>query len=367
MRGGKILDKPLSYSTYSKGNQKVVFRYIVSVAICIILLGVTKIIINSQKDEMNVWEIKHHYYSHLYSKGNEVEPQLIEKIKNLDDVEGIYPYYNYYQAFQGFLSNIDSTTYFLERKGIVKIMEQLAPKYDTSRIPEENQFKAILSQRVVTNRKLQLGDMTIKDNQTTYQDTFESTLPIGFCPTTVEDNGYYYLILAKKGRVSQMNTAVRAMLPEGVYYEDLASVTKENMHGFSDLEHTFNIIMMVMTLVLSVTTGFLTYMHYLARRREVGILSAIGYSDSMLIKRMSKEILISTIIATILAILIISVIVKGLNIFLAKPNGYMLFKMDLSIIKLLIIVPLFMMIFSLIPTWILLRTTAQVTLVQRGY
>ena len=349
------------------GNYSAVLRYIISVALCIILLGVTKVIINNQKDEMDVLNIKHQYYSFLYSRDQAIGEDLLCSIKALDSVEGIYPYESYYQEFQGFLSNLSSVTYFLDREGIVKIMSQLVPNYATSQIPLNNQREALLSRRVAQNRGLKIGDKIIEESAITYQASFESKLPISFCPTTIEDGGYHYLILAKEGQVDQMNQAIRNILPQGVTYEDIESLKKVNVYDYRTLEQTFNIIMVVMTLGLAMTTGILTYIHYLARRREVGILSAIGYSNQTLIIRMTKEILISTVLATILAIIVIQLIICGFNIFIALPNGYIPFQLGLNALKLLMIIPFFMMGFSLIPTWILLTTTPQVILVQRGY
>ncbi len=361
------MHKPLSYSTYCKGNYSVILRYITSVALCIILLGVTKVIINNQKDELDVWSIKHQYYSFLYSRDQAIGEDLLCSIKALDSVEGIYPYESYYQGFQGFLSNMDSMTYFLDREGIVKIMSQLVPDYDVNQIPPNNQREALLSRRLVKNGGLKIGDKIIEEDAITYQASFESILPIGFCPTAIEDRGHHYLILAKEGQVDQMNQAIRNILPQGIMYEDLESLKKENIYDNRTLEQTFNIIMVVMTLGVAMTTGVLTYIHYLARRREVGILSAIGYSNQTLIIRMTKEILICTVLATILAIIMIQLIISGFNIFVALPNGYIPFQLSLCVLKLLLIIPFFMMVFSLIPTWILLTTTTQVTLVQRGY
>ena len=361
------MHKPLSYYTYCKGNYSVILRYITSVALCIILLGVTKVIINNQKDELDAWNIKHQYYSFLYSRDQAIGENLLSSIRALDSVEGIYPYISSAQAFRGFLSNIDGITYFLDREGIVKIINRLVPDYDVTQIPWNNQQEALLSRRLAKNKGIKIGDEIIEEAEITYQASFESILPIGFCPTTIEDRGYHYLILARKGQIDQMNQAIRDILPRGVMYEDLESLKKENIYDYRTLEQTFNIIMVVMTLGVAMTTGILTYIHYVARRREVGILSALGYCNQTLIIRMTKEILVSTVLATILAIIMIQLVIFGFNIFLALPNGYIPFQLGLNVLKLLMIIPCFMMVFSLIPTWILLTTTTQVTLVQRGY
>ena len=361
------MHKPLSYNTYCRGNYRGVLRYITSIALCIILLGVTKVVINSQQGEMDVWNIKYQHCSFLYSREQAIEEELLSSIKVLDSVEGIYPYISNTQAFQGFLSNINSIIYFLDREGIVKVMNQLVPDYDVSQIPLNNQQEALLSRRLAKNKGIKIGDKIIEEAQITYQASFESILPIGFCPTSIEGRGNHYLILAKEGQVDQMNQAIRNILPQGVMYQDLESLKRENVYDYRTLEQTFNIIMVVMTLGLAMTTGILTYVHYLARRREVGILSAIGYSNQTLIIRMTKEIVISTVLATILAIIMIQLVIYGFNIFIALPNGYIPFQLSLNVLKLIMIIPCFMMVFSLVPTWILLTTTTQVTLVQRGY
>ena len=127
---------------------------------------------------------------------------------------------------------------------------------------------------------------------------------------------------------------------------------------------TFSSVQLIITITCAIATGVTTYLHYYNRRKEIGILKAIGYSDKKILFRISKEIIISSAIALVISILLINLFVLGMNKFLAVPRGYFLFQFDISMLSSMTIIVLAIMIFSLVPTWILLKSVDKISLIE---
>ena len=133
----------------------------------------------------------------------------------------------------------------------------------------------------------------------------------------------------------------------------------------SGVIENWNIIMMMITLMTSTAVGVKMFLHYRNRRAEIGLLSAIGYSQRWLIKRMTKEMILSTLIASFMSSVLLGLFCFGFNQLVNIRNGYETFKIDGSIVSLMITVALFMGTFSCIPTWLMFSKSESVYIAER--
>lgn len=360
--------KPLGYRSYLKGNKWQTLRYMLCLSICIIILVETKLIITSQQKEIRYALTPYHFMTRLESKHNRLIPkEVLKEIEGLEEVEAIYPLSYTITNCNVLFYSIDQYTFFLDKAGIKTLLGRMDPSYKLGGMPVQDGQGVIMASKMLMNQGLSLLDTVPGYNGLYVAGQYEFEGALNFCPTTLDEESVSYLVIPKEGKLEALNEGIRKVVSGEISIIDRAFIQEENQLAYGGVEDNFNIIMMIVTLVTSITAGTLTYLHYYSRRKEMGILSAIGYSNKWMIKRITKEIFVSTGITTAIAMIGIMLLNDLFNRFINEPNGFVRFELDGSVLSVMLMIPLFMMVFSLVPTWILLCTVQKMTLVQRGY
>lgn len=357
---------PLGYRCYLKGNKEQVIKYITCLVICIMLVCITKIIINCQISEMHYYDMEYQYVTVIYFKkwGN-FEEESLKKIESLEEVERLYPCSYSVSNCNSLFMSIDEKTYFVDQEYINYLFEKMGIFYEREKLPSQDSGGAIVSDKLKKMKQYQLGDH-IGDNEKAprCQVFLEYDQCISYVPTTIPKESLVYLALHKQGKREEMNKKLKALLGNEAAVYDLShskEVTKNIMREATD---DFNIVMMLVTFITAMTAGIIMYVHYQGRRSEIALLSVLGYSSKWVIRRMMKEIMISIGIAIMLASILLGIICFVFNRIVNEPNGYAPFKMDESILSLILTVALFMMAFSSIPIWLMLYQKDGVSIVE---
>jgi putative ABC transport system permease protein len=367
------MKKPLSYATYFKGNKKVSTMYILTLIIAILILGITKIILASTDNEMSVTIHQSEIITELhiinYSDENSMHDNMgiINRIKAIDSVESILPAKEVNLPFRYFIGASNQCNYFMKKDDAVKLLNALGVNYSKKDLPEEEEKKAFISERAVKNAGLDIGDKINKNIDATIDKTFVSDFIISVIPTQIPDYSDEYIIIPKSGKLSQMNSEIKNIINSNFELVDNKKVKDDIGMMQKSANDTFFIVLIIISFACSITTGITTYIHYYNRRKEIGIMKAIGYSDKKVVARITKEVTVSTSIALIIAIVLIVTAINILNVCIAQTNGFVPFEFDFGLFSNIIIIPVFMGMFSLVPTWIMLQTIDKMTLIQRGY
>ncbi len=369
------MNKPLSYITFFKGNKKTSTMYILTLVIAILILGITKIILSSSSNEMEVsiqraeklTEMQLLYTDDADSASMLASGEVIKKVRALDSVQSVLPAKRFVSTFRYFIGASESKNYFLRREDAIKLLDCLGVSYNENDLPNEGDNKAFISQRAAINAGLNLGDKILQNVDVTVDKTFISEFPISVIPTDIPDNSDSYIIIPKPDRLAEMNIDIQNIVNDNFELRDYKYNKNRIETMQKSAEDTFFIILIIVTFACSITTGITTYIHYYNRRKEIGIMKAIGYSDKRIVMRITKEVCISTISALLISLALIVVTICVLNVAIANTNGFVAFEFDYSVFLNIIVIPIFMGIFSLVPTWAMLRTMDKITLIQRGY
>ena len=361
------MSDPLGYRCYVKGNRDQVFKYIGCIVICIVILGITKIVINSQVEETKCYYLEYQYVTHIeFNAWGEKEKAAIETIKTYQEVEGVYPCYYSMTNCNTLFMAIDEKIYFVDEACIKLIFQKMGILYDQKKFPEQDSGKAIVSSKVSKLKRYELGEPISGVNEKIYCDSIYNSIQcIDYVPTTVPKESLVYLVIPVKGKREIVNQKLKELIGGQGTVKDLSSSIQGIKSMIDEVTENFNIMMMLITLMTSTAVGMMMYLHYRNRRSEIGLLSAMGYSQRWLIKRMTKEIMISTLIASFISGLLLSVFCFVFNRTVNEVRGYEWFMMDQSIISLIITVTLFMMTFSCIPTWLMLYEKEGVYVAER--
>lgn len=361
------MNEPLGYRCYVRGNKGQVFKYILNLTICMLILSLTKVIINSQIAETKSYDLEYEYVTPIeFKTWGEDEKLIIEKIRSFEDVEGVYPYYYSVANCNTLFMSIDEKTYFVDEAFIKFIFEREGISTKEMKWPKQDSGKAIISSKLSKLKGYQIGDLIKGMNKPIYCEAiYDATQCINYVPTTVSEESLTYLILPVEGKREMVNQKLKEVIKQQGVVKDLSKSLKKTQNMVSGVIENFNIIMMMITLMTSTAVGVKMFLHYRNRRAEIGLLSAIGYSQRWLIKRMTKEMILSTLIASFMSSILLGLFCFGFNQLVNIRNGYETFKIDGSIVSLMITVALFMGTFSCIPTWLMFSKSESVYIAER--
>lgn len=346
---------PLGYWNYYIGNKKEMAKYILCLVFCILILGVTKMVLVSQQREIIFEDNDSFYFSRIcLTKWSHESEQLLEQVEALDEVEAVYPCEFSMNSCNMLFAIVDECAYFMDEEGIKLLLGRLDPKFDLLSLPKQDSGGMVAPSKLVKSQGYRIGDSVCKDRYTYLAAVYDGIFYSEFIPYSVKTGGLYYIVIPKVGQEAKMNEQVKAILDSRADIWDMNRLKRCTEYIFVQVSENFNMIMMVITLMTSITAGVLTYFHYQGRRDEIKMLSALGFSKQWIIGRMTKEIMITTLIAALIAMLFIVFLCSGFNELINRPNGYELFRFDGGIFILITSIASFMMTFSIVPTWIML-------------
>ena len=356
------MNKPLSYESYSKGNKKLIIRYIATIMITAVILGVIQIILDNVGNEIcKNDEILDYVISIKNKEKTAISEDIIKEIESVNGVEYVIPKKTLGLNFVAFASTPDSQIYAFEKDDIDKFLEAIKIDYDLESINSLKENETYITNRIVKNLELKKGDKIDDSYDITYKDQFTSDLLVGVTPVDLAYGSDEYMIIVEEGKMKSVDKEVKDIIKGKCIYDNDQLINKVSL---VDTVGTFNAVKIIITITCAIATGVTTYLHYFNRRKEIGVLKAIGYSDRKILFRISKEISMSSIIALILSIGVINTIVYLLNRLISSKMGYLLFEFDISMLSDMMIVVLSIMVFSLVPTWILLKSVDKISLIE---
>ena len=271
------MKNPLSYLMYFKGNKKVVIRYIATLVITLIILITAKIIIANLNDELSIYSEVDSKVICIYSSDDKlIDKNDIDKIKKINNVDYVMPIKKVQVPFKAFVSSPDSVLYCMKNNDIKKLLDYLDINYSEDVIDDLKKDEVITSNRVKKNKSLTEGEKIAKGTNLKYKSNIETHLLISFTPEEFKYGSEKYLVIPKKGKINEVKSEMKDIVSEKYEIEGENVAIQEAGKNSRD---TFNIAKIIITISCAITTGVTTYLHYFNRKKEFGILKALGYSD----------------------------------------------------------------------------------------
>jgi ABC-type lipoprotein release transport system permease subunit len=174
-----------------------------------------------------------------------------------------------------------------------------------------------------------------------------------------------YMVVFKTGKMEETNLFLRELKDENIKIVGFDEKVRFVTDIFKNYNSLINLMIILTIGFLSVVLGNHSYVHYIHRRREFGILKAMGFSKNKLLLKVGTEITLTTctamLLGTALLLLMEILLIRFymLNIGLAPLS----FKLDL-ILK-LIPIPLSISIFTFIPVSRMIDKIDAITIIER--
>lgn len=337
--------KPLDSLKYIIRNKKKSFSVIACIAAAVFLLYSFQIMLSSIPNSGKLISLTPlEKYSTIYPNGTyALSDYLVSTVRTDKNVARVVPAAGKYTMFSAVTLSSSIGVYEMDIEDIKYYMNALGLKLKEGRLPQHSKDEIILDYRLANNKKLKLGDTIGSDIDR--NEHLEGKYKIvgiteggSICALTLSDKSidkekqysFGMIVFPKKGKEEE----VHALFENYSYLTSITSFSsaKEEMNKqLSTANMTINIIAAIIIVSMAISVGNICYVHFFERRKEFGILNALGYPHNFIIKRAFYEIsfmnfigfslgfLLSIIVGTILKVIFLSY--YGLTISLISKAG----------------------------------------------
>ncbi|MBC8059059.1 MAG: ABC transporter permease [Clostridiaceae bacterium] len=304
--------KPLSALNYSKNNRKKLITSTISIIVAVLFLFVFQTFIKSILDTMYQVNTKaYNIHVRIYSveKDRSITEKIINEIKNDPNVEKIIPFIPYTTRY--IIPASMSTTDILgvRAEDMEYFMKRHKITLKEGRLPLEGNKEVALDLRVAKNKKVKLGDKignsVIKNDSLDGEYTvvglleekdFISLMPYNTSSTSIKLNETNMLqisalVFPKDNKLSQVDTLVSSFSSSDVSALGLNKINKLFNDNMSILK-TLDMICIIAIMVMVISVGSSKYVQFYSRKQEFGVLNALGYTKTLIMKKAFMEILL---------------------------------------------------------------------------
>lgn len=378
-KGGTKM-KPLSYWVYFKNNKRKLLGIILSIAFSMALIGEIQMFMNNMTDN-NARDIeKYKYMSTIMSTKDMIPTDIMEKIRTNKTIDKMIRVNVHWYMLSNIFGTENCEGFNVDAKNIKYLMDNMGLKLTEGSFPQNNEKKIIINENVATSRGIRLGGYVGRDLRHLDSGIYGKYQVCGITKGNniisfiaepegkiATNNTQYeeYVLIPKVGQLKKMNNFLRTLPVKGIKITTYDTGFDDLMFDTKNFDSIFNIVIIIIMLVMAVALGNSSYVHYFQRRREFGLLKAIGYKKSTILLIMMKEIGISCLIGFILGFITL-LLLRWLNDFLFVYNkGLSNFKIDINLFPRIIAIPLFIGIFSMIPISRMLIKIEPISIIER--
>ena len=371
--------KPLSALNYSKRNKKKSASVIACIAVSVFLLYTVQIIFGSieicnKLVRLNAAE----KYSLIYKQENNVpiSSQLITEVKNNENIDRVIPLFQRNTDFANITLSLGVRVYELDKDDMNYYMKMLNIKIKEGRLPKYADCEIAIDYRLAKNKGLKRGDMIGEDAsrkeilQGEYKivGLLDGQVISAITPMDekLDKNKIYsngMMVFPKVGKMKELNQYLDTIRNSAdiVTYDD----TKKDLDmPMKNAEMTINIFAAMIIIAMVVAVGNISYVHFFERRKEFGILRALGYSMRSITLKTFYEISIMNLMGFFLGLLLAIFIGLILKLIFLSPLGVSIsFWSPQGLIQALCI-PIFTTLFSIKPINFMIRKVDPISIIE---
>ncbi|MBW9153856.1 ABC transporter permease [Clostridium estertheticum] len=349
--------KPLSWSKYVTKNKKKTLVIMLTIILGVFLLVITKMIIFSiQTNVYSAW-------AKPFENLSAIVP--IQKNFNLNSKYNIHATYNMHDTYidkifiTGATGRISTYSFFIKNGDLAFICNKINVKLIKGSFPKAGTNQVVIHKSIATNKGLHIGDYIGKEKDNR-ESLLGSYLIVGIVDSdaviSIGDYNYYKEKnpIANSGYIFDKKLYQFNADKDGTSY-NMYTYEKES----NDIKKYGSILILsmnILSIFIYTIVGFfmicMIYVFYNQRKREFGILMAIGYSSDFLIIRCLKEISSMVLSGGLLGIFVGLFTGEILNITIFKSWGQILTVFNMNYL----LEPLILMILLILTSLIIVSS-----------
>ncbi|MDD4295913.1 MAG: ABC transporter permease [Ruminiclostridium sp.] len=375
---------PLSVLTYYRNNRKRSFAVFWAIFISVLLLYMIQMLADSSfYTAERTFVEPQKYYTSITLKGTLIDTEIIESIRGWDSVEKVIPWVFQYINFNCLLGgDTGSRVFTVYGSDINGLMDLLHVKLIEGRMPDPNSREIIVHRLLAKNKELSIGD-TIgshveKDESLKGEYKIvglidgKSIVSFTGLEKWMEINEVYdpfpfgIIIIPKEDQMKDLNRRLEYLPLTDLELRNYELVRNKNLDNNRGFHLIINLINLAVIFIVSVCTGFLTYIYIYQRRAEFALLNAMGYTRRVVLTRSFGEIALLCSAAYVSGILMAIFSGAIIHWWFFYPKGQVIRLWDIQFIIKTSCVPVFAAFFSIISVWWLLAGLDPVSVLEGG-
>ncbi|MDP4180363.1 MAG: ABC transporter permease [Bacillota bacterium] len=374
---------PLSIIRYYLNNKKRFISIVIVIALSVLLLYTIQMLLKSTDHAAYVVSVEpKKFFSSVGINETVLDKDIVNDLKKQNFAEKVLPAAVVKTNFTiSFSPPQGAPIFMLKENDIHQLMGRMNLKLVKGNLPKPGRHEVIIHRNISNNKKLKIGDKVgsklDKDEwlEGEYEvvGIFEGSSVLGFSLLDDYMNDkhirYEYIdavIIPKKNKLEALNNYLESLPShDGKLWISTYDSTKRSLENVMEsvymLLTTVNIMVIA---IVSICIGFLCYIYFYQRRNEFGLLNAIGYTRQQIINRAFAEVCGMNIIGFILGLILSMIVGNLLNIFLFAPKGQPLQLWDFDYITKTFCIPLFSILFGIIPVWRMLKRLNPIAIIE---
>lgn len=371
--------KPLGYLIYLKNHKKRISSVVITIALCIVLIGsldvITKNILQTQERDFT----KFNYFTLVSPQDGQLSKDTLDEIKNYKGVGRVIRVGTFQCNINTIGSQAEFNGFAMDYDDMKYIMNRMKLSFSDGELPEKGTLSIAVNENIAKSFKLKVGDYIdpMKDSVSGLTEKYKiSGIMKGnnvtaFIPMNIEEiqkNPMFkeeYMVVFKDGKMGDVNSFLKTQIHDNINILGLDEKVNFVNIIFKNYNSLINLMIILTIVFLSVVLGNHSYVHYIHRRREFGILKAIGISKNRLLLKVGMEISITTFTSMVLGILLLFTMDFVLNKTYMLNIGLAPLTVKPDLLLKLIPIPLSISIFTFIPVSRMIDKIDAITIIER--
>lgn len=371
--------KPLGYLIYLKNHKKRISSVVITIALCIVLIGsldvITKNILQTQERDFT----KFNYFTLVSPQDGQLSKDTLDEIKNYKGVGRAIRVGTFQCNINTIGSQAEFNGFAMDYDDMKYIMNRMKLSFSDGELPEKGTLSIAVNENIAKSFKLKVGDYIdpMKDSVSGLTEKYKiSGIMKGnnvtaFIPMNIEEiqkNPMFkeeYMVVFKDGKMGDVNSFLKTQIHDNINILGLDEKVDFVNIIFKNYNSLINLMIILTIVFLSVVLGNHSYVHYIHRRREFGILKAIGISKNRLLLKVGMEISITTFTSMVLGILLLFTMDFVLNKTYMLNIGLAPLTVKPDLLLKLIPIPLSISIFTFIPVSRMIDKIDAITIIER--
>lgn len=375
--------KPLSAIKYIRNNAKKVVPICLSICLGVFLVYFLSMIVGEvvMTVQSSAYKPLESYSIIVPSDGNNIPQNVIDSLNSNDGIEVLLPtVYDMYGLHKTMIiSSLGSSVMLLRDTDMDMMMNKVKVELIQGRKPQAGKYEIMIHSQLAKNKGLKIGDRV--GSETDSIDSLEGNFTItgiidgpclmsfGSYPTSTnitknELYKYGMVIIPKPGKISEVNSFIEKLSSHEILRLTLDEVEPVMKKRLDMSNSTIYLLETLVIIVLCISLGNINYINFYQRRKEFGVLSAMGYSKMKLYKKIWLEMTLISSAGYVLGILLSLLVGWMLNEALWLPKGQYMPLWNLKNILVIMLLPIFVTIISVLPAVKLFKRTDPILVIE---
>ncbi|MEA4822621.1 MAG: ABC transporter permease [Clostridiaceae bacterium] len=375
--------KPLGILRYYLLNKKKSVVFLLAIGLSVFLLYSVQMLIDSAMSiNYRTFVLPQRFFSSITAKSKVLDDDLIKTVLSYESVDKAIPWVFQYTNFNSSIGGrIGTKVITAKQEDIELLMDTMGLKLKAGRLPDPDSDEIVLHELVAANKNKKIGDVISSDTdknevlrgKMTVCGILEGGCIVSFVPleywmaqngVTFDDYSLGIILLPKEGRTSELENNLNALDISGLDLRTYTSVAAQTARDNQSIQMLLTMINIMVIIIVSICTGFISYIYFAQRRSEFGILGAMGYTGQQIVNRAFFEILWINGFGFAVGMLLSVFIGVILNAVSFIPRGQPLILWNPDYLIKAVCVPVFVILFSIIPVWRMLKKLDPVSIIE---